>query len=442
MNGTARQSGRGVETGTGGPVPFEGAGLSSLRPNPDWASLPLFDRTGWTRMPFGEFAQSVNERVEPADAADERYVGLEHIDPQNLHIHRWGKGSDVIGTKLRFQTGDIIFGRRRAYQRKLAVAEFDGICSAHALVVRAKPELVLPEFLPFLMMSDRFMNRAVEISVGSLSPTINWKTLKLEEFDLPPIEVQRRIAELLWAVDDVACFQSAMGKAISRLLSSFRSRLRADDADIKKIHHIEEWIPLTCWQVVTAKELVNAPITRGYTPTKAMNTKTSSIPFIKVYNLCFDGNFDFTKEPTFIEAAVHEGELRRSQTYPGDVLINLTGPPMGKISVVPNTYPAWNINQAIARFRIEDTLIRDYFVIYLQSNWAQKWFDMRAKRTSGQKNITLQLAQDLPVPLPPRTIMEHFVEKYHAIEEVQKRVRHQLQNSSRLIASICREIFP
>jgi hypothetical protein len=74
-----------------------------------------------------------------------------------------GKGSDVIGTKLRFRKGDIIFGRRRAYQRKLAVAEVDGICSAHAMVVRAKPAVVLPEFLPFLMMSDRFMKRAVEI---------------------------------------------------------------------------------------------------------------------------------------------------------------------------------------------------------------------------------------------------------------------------------------
>ena len=128
--------------------------------------------------------------------------GWSTLTRRTLHIRRWGKGSDVIGTKLRFRKGDLIFGRRRAYQRKLAVAEFDGICSAHAMVVRAKPDVVLPEFLPFLMMSDRFMNRAVEISVGSLSPTINWTTLKLEEFALPPLDQQRRIAEILWAVDE------------------------------------------------------------------------------------------------------------------------------------------------------------------------------------------------------------------------------------------------
>ncbi len=177
--------------------------LAKLKPNPAWAKLPLFDRTGWKRMAFGEFAESIGERAEPKDAQEEIYVGLEHLDPQCLHIRRWGKGSDVIGGKLRFRKGDIIFGKRRAYQRKLAVAEFGGICSAHAMVIRARPDKVLPEFLPFLMMSDRFMNRAVEISVGSLSPTINWTTLKLETFDLPPLDQQRRIAEILWAVDEV-----------------------------------------------------------------------------------------------------------------------------------------------------------------------------------------------------------------------------------------------
>lgn len=137
-------------------------------------------------MAFGAFAESIGERAEPKDAQEEIYVGLEHLDPQCLHILRWGKGSDVTGTKLRFRKGDIIFGRRRAYQRKLAVAEFDGICSAHAMVVRARPDKVLPEFLPFLMMSDRFMNRAVEIFVGSLSPTINWTTHELATFQVLP----------------------------------------------------------------------------------------------------------------------------------------------------------------------------------------------------------------------------------------------------------------
>ncbi len=96
--------------------------MTNLKPNPGLARLPIFDRKGWKRLQFGTFADSINERVEPADAADEIYVGLDHLDSDSLHIRRWGKGSDVIGTKLRFRKEDIIFGRRRAYQRKLAVA--------------------------------------------------------------------------------------------------------------------------------------------------------------------------------------------------------------------------------------------------------------------------------------------------------------------------------
>ena len=175
---------------------------TSLNPNPAWAKLPLFNRKNWSRLRFGDIVENVNERVEPSTAAEAIYVGLDDLDSGSLHIRRWGKGSDVIGTKLGFRKGDVIFGRRRAYQRKLAVAEVDGICSAHAMVARAKPKVILPDFLPFLMMSDKFMNRAVDISVGSLSPTINWTTLKLEEFDLPPLDQQRRIAEILWAVDE------------------------------------------------------------------------------------------------------------------------------------------------------------------------------------------------------------------------------------------------
>jgi type I restriction enzyme M protein len=224
----------------------------SLDGKPATALPAWIKRDAWQRLPFGAFAQNVNERVEPSQAGDAIYVGLEHLDPQDLHIRRWGKGSDVIGTKLRFRKGDLIFGRRRAYQRKLAVAEFDGICSAHAMVVRARSDVVLPEFLPFLMISDRFMNRAVEISVGSLSPTINWTTLKLEEFALPPLAQQRRIAEILWAVDEVGQQQAAVVEYTAQLplsfanhvtvlegseLSNFRESSLGDVADVIDCKH-------------------------------------------------------------------------------------------------------------------------------------------------------------------------------------------------------------
>ena len=156
----------------------------------------------WQTVKFDDIAQNVAERVDPAEAETDVYVGLEHLDPSTLHLREWGHPSDVTGQKLKFKKGDVIFGRRRAYQRKLAIAESDGICSAHAMVVRAKPKMILPEFLPFFLQSDMFMERAIEISVGSLSPTINWKTLKIQEFPLPLSDEQKRMAEILWAADE------------------------------------------------------------------------------------------------------------------------------------------------------------------------------------------------------------------------------------------------
>ncbi len=161
------------------------------------------DKSNWRKVRFGDFAQSVTDRVDdPSDAGVDRYVGLEHLDPGSLSITRWGHPSDVEAQKLRFAPGDVIFGRRRAYQRKVAQADFEGICSAHALVLRAKPEFVLHKFLPVFLSSDYFLDRAIKISVGSLSPTVNWRDLAPQEFLLPPLSEQQRIADLLWGLHD------------------------------------------------------------------------------------------------------------------------------------------------------------------------------------------------------------------------------------------------
>jgi restriction endonuclease S subunit len=159
---------------------------------------------GWRVVKFGELAESITERVEdPKAAGVEIYVGLEHLDSATTKISRYGTPEDVESTKLRFFPGDVIYARRRAYQRKLGVAEVEGICSAHALVLRARPEVCLPEFLPYFLQSDQFHDRALSISVGSLSPTINWKTLVVQEFVLPPIAEQHRIVALLNQVDEL-----------------------------------------------------------------------------------------------------------------------------------------------------------------------------------------------------------------------------------------------
>lgn len=151
---------------------------------------------GWQMVKFGDIARHISKRVEPSETDLKIYVGLEHLEPNSLKIKRHGVPSDVDGQKLLVKKNQIIFGKRRAYQRKVAVADWDCICSAHAMVLEANSAYVMPEFLPFFMQSDSFMNRAVAVSEGSLSPTIKWKVLAEQQFAIPPLEKQHSLVEL------------------------------------------------------------------------------------------------------------------------------------------------------------------------------------------------------------------------------------------------------
>ena len=84
----------------------------------------------------------------------------------------------------------------------MAIAPFDGIFSAHGMVLRPKEEVIDRAFFPLFISSDYFLDEAIKISVGSLSPTINWRDLKELEFELPGLDEQKRLAEVLWAIYD------------------------------------------------------------------------------------------------------------------------------------------------------------------------------------------------------------------------------------------------
>ena len=148
---------------------------------------------------FDKIAFNSTAKKTPTESDKEHYIGLEHIDSECLEITRWGSNVAPIGEKLIMKKGDVLFGKRRAYQRKLAIAPFDGIFSAHGMVLRPNEEVVDKNYFPFFMSSDLFMERAVQISVGGLSPTINWKDLREQEFPLPSLAEQKVLADKLWA---------------------------------------------------------------------------------------------------------------------------------------------------------------------------------------------------------------------------------------------------
>lgn len=247
---------------------------------------------GWQMVKFGDIAKHISKRVEPSETELEVYVGLEHLDPDSLKIKRHGVPSDVAGQKLLVKKGQIIFGKRRAYQRKVAVADWDCICSAHAMVLEANSEHVIPEFLPFFMQSDVFMNRAVAISEGSLSPTIKWKTLANQEFYFPEKKNQELLLKLFLSNESLrvrgqTCYESSLRLQETLVISIFSNGLNKETTTkTKYLYHPETW------QVMRLNELVTK-VKRG--PSLSANESQRGVRYITSGNL-IDGELCLNAE--------------------------------------------------------------------------------------------------------------------------------------------------
>lgn len=221
--------------------------------------LKNLDKSTWKTYRFDQLAQKVSETVDPKTTDLEIYVGLEHLDRESIHLKRKGVPSDVSGGKLKCYPGDVIFGKRRAYQRKAAIVDFEGICSAHAFVLRANPEVIDPDLFPFFLHSDLFMHCAVDISVGGLSPTINWGQLKEQEFLLPPKDQQAQLAKLLWAMDDVIEKEKDVYNTLSLNKKCFINDLRKNSTDFTTL---SELFDITWGDTNTTKK---SYVDNGYT---------------------------------------------------------------------------------------------------------------------------------------------------------------------------------
>ena len=142
------------------------------------------------------------ERKETCSVDKDNYpiVGLEHIIPEQVILTEWDQGSENTFTKF-FRTGDVLFGRRRAYLKKAAVAPFDGICSGDITVIAAKEDILSPRLLPFIIQNDMLFDYAVKMSAGGLSPRVKWQNLKDFVVVLPDMEKQEELAEILWSME-------------------------------------------------------------------------------------------------------------------------------------------------------------------------------------------------------------------------------------------------
>jgi type I restriction enzyme M protein len=371
---------------------------SKLHVNTAWAKLPLFNRKNWMRVRFDDVVENLNETCDPSEAGLECVIAMEHLEPGSLHVRAWGNVADGTTFTRRCRPGQVLFGKRRAYQRKVAVAEFDAVVSGDIYVLAPKGNRLLPEFLPFLCLSERFFQHAVGTSAGSLSPRTNWSSLASFEFDLPPLDQQRRIAEILCAVDENVQSAIELESAISTAKNAF-----FDDELQNNTERNSE----------TLKRLGDAlsGIVAGKSP-KSSSNPASNVEFgvLKV-SAAGDGVFREEENKALLDASDFVPSL---EVKPGMILVTrcnalLAG--IGRACLVEKTRPGLMLCDKTLQLVPNDELVdRDFLFQGLRCDPYRGFVERSANGTEA-KNITQETLRAAPFWIPSLSKQQAIVER-------------------------------
>lgn len=308
-------------------------------------------------------------------------MGLDHLDPGELRIQRWGEVTRESTFTRRVRPGQTLFGKRRAYQRKTAYAEFDAVCSGDILVFEtADSSRLLPALLPFVAMTDAFYSKALETSAGSLSPRTRWTDIAQYEFELPPLDQQARIADLLWAIEGDMRSCHRMRDAERTVKDAWLFDVFGGDAldasGTKLDAYVAEGRPICYGVLKPGPEFDGGPL--------IVDVKDYPRGVVQV-----DG---VRRCDPRIEAAFPRSRLR-----PDDVLLSIRGT-IGRVCLVPEDLDGANISRDTARISINRDIARPRFVkALLESQVVQR---QMLRRTTGLavKGLNVAVIRDLDVP--------------------------------------------
>lgn len=295
---------------------------------------------GWTRVAFGDVVRKVNDKVDPWDSGLERYVAGEHMDTDDLRIRRWGLiGDDYLGPAfhMRFKPGQVLYGSRRTYLRKVALADFEGITANTTFVLETKdPTRLMPDLLPFLMQTEAFHSYSIKHSKGSVNPYINFSDLEAFEFQLPPIQEQARMVDLLKGAE-------ATTEALRSVVAAAKILRQATIDHFSRISH-RPFVPLgeIC-------EMQNGR------PFPGDEYQRQGPRLLRPGNLGVNGYFKWDDGATVCLPARFEAEAAAFVVDAGDVVINLTAQSleegfMGRVCLAREGDRSL-LNQRIGRFQ-------------------------------------------------------------------------------------------
>lgn len=346
---------------------------------------------------FEQIAINSTEKKKPVEEDRFTYLGLEHLDTGSLKVTHFGSEVAPIGEKLVMHKGDVLFGKRRAYQKKVAIAPFDGIFSAHGMVLRPKEEVIDKDFFPLFISSDYFLDAAIKISVGSLSPTINWRDLKELEFELPNLEEQKRLAAVLWATNDTI-------EAYKRLISATDDLVKSQFMEQFSMSQAES----NGWSIVPVSSVVIKPLSGEW---GQEDTDGTGVKVLRTTNFTDSGFIDYTE---VVSRSIELKKVEAKALRDGDVLIEKSGgsdtKPVGRVVFYQETSENFLFNNFTALLRPNTPKLNSRFLFtFLFVTYWNGGTKLYENKTTGIHNLKLaDYLDNTMIPIPPIEDQEVF----------------------------------
>ena len=388
---------------------------------------------------FSSLVHLNTDRIaDPLAAGIERFVGLEHIEPENLHIRSWGNVADGVTFTSHFKPGQVLFGKRRAYQRKVAVADFEGVCSSDIYVFESKdPNKLLPELLPFICQSEGFFEYAVKTSAGSLSPRTNWSHLANYEFPLPPVDDQRRIADLLWAADDVQTATEDLLAKTNRLLIPLINELMGVETsnEVKNIIAGHTTITKRNYPVVKVEDIcskdrqgVQVGPFGGSVSSKYF--ASTGVPVLKINNITDTGKLDLS-DLIYLNSEQAGILSKKYSVIPGDV-VTAAQASIGRTAIVTQDVGGAIISQHLIRIAVDHKVCSpEWLHACFQTPLVIK--QMYSVVQGGTRaGLNTNDVKKIRIPIPPREIQDKSWQKIRVATESASNVSLHLMNTQDL----------
>lgn len=373
------------------------------------------------KVTLGEVAMEARETCK-GDRSGFPTVGLEHITPGEIRLSEYDVGSDNTFTK-RFHEGDILFGRRRAYLKKAAIAPFEGICSGDITVIRAIQDKMEPRLLPFVIQNDDFFDFAVGRSAGSLSPRVKWEHLKTYSFELPEMDKQRELADVLWAIEDTRAAYQELAAAMEELVKSQFVELFGNPNEMDKwpCCKVEDIADVTVGLVIKPTRFYTENAENGIKAFRSLNVREMYINDSDWVYFSPEGN----------------EQNKKSQLQKGDVLVVRSGYP-GTSCVVTDEYVGCNaIDIMLARPKKDK--INPYYLCAF-NNFPHGMNQIRhGTGGAAQKHFNVGAYNKVNIPVPPLELQNSFVEFMQLADKSKLTIREILKKNAAMKLAILRE---